>query len=127
MPLHKIRLHLARDAEHPDGDRNHGYELILPLDSEGRIDLKEWREHREACKVTRFHPDEEVQQGHIVHKAGGAGGATWVFHYDVVGDPEDDETGFHFENHRFVKKDYVSIREQDEETYTFLIIGVTQL
>ncbi len=66
-------------------------------------------------------------RGHLVHRAGGAGGSTWVFHYDVEGDPDEDETGFHFESHTFRQGDYVSVREMDEELHTFIVVSVRPL
>lgn len=125
--LHLIRLELARDPEHPDGDRNHGYEFVAPLDPMGRLDVDTWRESRERCTVHRFHAEEDDMRGHLIHRAGGAGGSTWVFHYDVEGDPEEDETGFHFETHTFKQGDYVSVREMDEQVHTFVVVQIRPL
>lgn len=52
----EIRLELAREKDHPEGDRAIGYTLIAPLDNEGRIDAETWQSHREACKVVRRRP-----------------------------------------------------------------------
>ena len=51
-------------------------------------------------------------------------GAAWAFHYDVVGDEDDDEAGFKFDSHRFAVGEYVSIREHDGETRTFIVESV---
>ena len=51
-----VRLLLAREKGHPSGDRNEGYDLVLPLDVEGRIDPSEWKAHQAACRVRRFRP-----------------------------------------------------------------------
>ncbi|GAB5471452.1 MAG: hypothetical protein Kilf2KO_44820 [Rhodospirillales bacterium] len=125
--LHLIRLELARDPTHPDGNRHHGYEFVAPLDPMGKLDLDAWHEQRELCHVHRFHAREEDMRGHLVHRPGGAGGATWVFHYDVEGDPDEDESGFHFETHSFRQGDYVSVKEMDEELHTFLVVSVRPL
>ncbi len=125
--LHLIRLELARDPEHPDGDRRHGYEFVAPLDAMGRLDLEAWKETRSRCTVHRFNSSDDDMRGHLVHRAGGAGGSQWIFHYDVEGDPEETEVGFHFESHSFNQGDYVSVRDLEEEMLTFLVVSVRPL
>jgi hypothetical protein len=44
MPLAHVELELAREPAHPFGDREHIYDLYLPLRADGRIDGT-----REAC------------------------------------------------------------------------------
>ena len=52
--LSKIRLELARDHGHPDGDAATGYEFAAPLNGDGKIDAEEWHRRRENCRVRRF-------------------------------------------------------------------------
>ncbi|MEO1191337.1 MAG: hypothetical protein AAFY02_06255 [Pseudomonadota bacterium] len=125
--LHLIRLELAREADHPEGDRHHGYEFVAPLDVMGQLDLEAWRDARERCTVRRFHAREEELHGHLVHRPGGVGGATWAFIYDDTSVEGEEETGFHFETHVFRQGEYVSIKEMDEELYTFLVVSVRPL
>jgi hypothetical protein len=113
-----IRLELAREAKFPSGNPEYGYRMIAPLDGEGHIDPAQWKEHRDACKVVRFRPDEEDEVGHLVRKGTGA----WAFHYDIQGDDED-EAGFRFGDERFIVGEYVSIREEDE-LHTFRVTSV---
>jgi len=120
MTIKKIRLELARDQEFPQGSAQHGYEFTAPLDGDGRISADEWHEHRDRCRVKRFWAGEASEAGHLVRKPGGS----WAFHYDVNGDPDDDETGYRFGNHVFVPGEYVSIREHDDELRTFRVISV---
>ncbi len=112
MALKKIRLELARTKEFPNGSRAHGYEIVAPLDHEGRLDAGAWKTGREHCRV---------RLGHLVHKPGGS----WAFHYDIAGDASADEAGYRFSAERFTPGEYVSIREQDEEMRTFRVITVT--
>ena len=51
-----LRIALAREPGHPDGDDDVAYIFIAPVDTEGRIDPKLWRAHREACRVARQRP-----------------------------------------------------------------------
>lgn len=37
-----VRLLLAREKGRPSGDSEEGYDLLVPLDSEGRLDAAEW-------------------------------------------------------------------------------------
>ena len=49
-----IRLELARDADHPHGDSANGYDLVAPLDGDGRLDLAACRAEPDRCRVRRF-------------------------------------------------------------------------
>ncbi len=121
--LHKITLHLAREKAHPEGSARCGYFITAPLDADGRIDLEAWREQQPLCFVERFWDDEAPQRGRLVRRAGGPGGASWGFDYDI-GTHADDEAGFRFGDHRFIKGEYVSVRDTDGDLRTFRIVAV---
>lgn len=117
--LKKIRLELARNHQHPAGERNIGYEFAAPLDDTGRIDATEWQKSRDHCRVRRFRPGEDDDIGHLVRKPGGS----WAFHYDIHSDEEDDESGYRFGDHEFRVGEYVSVRE-DDELHTYKVVRV---
>ena len=121
--LQRIRLHLARSRDFPEGSARHGYEFVAPLDESGHIDPEAWKEARDACTVTRFWGNDAREEGFLVHRAGGAGGSSWVFDY-AQGDSEDDETGYRFGDHPFVPGEYVSIRDEDGDMHTFVVFSV---
>ena len=121
--LKRIRLHLARSKEFPAGSARHGYEFVAPLDRNGHIDPKLWRQHREHCGVRRFWNGADEQIGRLVHKPGGAEHARWVFDYDTER-ADDDEGGHRFGSHAFKPGEYVSIRDNDEELHTFQVMTV---
>ena len=121
--LRRVRLELARDHDFPNGSSERGYDFIAPLDRQGHIDLDAWQHLRDRCRVRRFWEHEGEQVGHIVHKRGRA----WAFHYDIHGDPSQDEAGFRFESHAFLPGEYVSIKEQDGVLRTFRVKSVTEL
>jgi len=116
--LKTIRLNLARSPDFPSGSARHGYRFTAPLDAEGHLDPGAWREHRDHCRVVRYWGDEEDDIGHLVHRRAG-----WGFHYDIDGD-EGDEAGYKLGSHRFVPGEYVSIRDDDDETHTFQVVTV---
>ena len=120
MTLNIIRLELARDQDYPDGSSANGYEFVIPLNGDGRIDATAWRKVRERCRVRRFWEDEPDEQGHVIHRPGG----TWAFHYDLQGDADEDEPGYKFDSHIFRVGEYVSLREQDGAMRTFRIVSV---
>lgn len=120
MTLSIIRLELARDAKFPAGSPRHGYELVAPLTADGHIDPEAWPEQRERCRVRRFWAGEDDELGHVVRRKGGA----WAFHYDLAGDPEEDEAGYRFDEHLFKMGEYVSLREPDGELRTFKVVSV---
>ena len=121
--LRRIRLELARDPDYPEGSRERGYDLIVPLDEKGHISVEAWKEVRDRCRVRRFWAGEKEEVGHIVHKPGGA----WAFHYDIHGDAKHDETGFRFESHAFIPGEYDSLKEQDGVLRTFRVTSVIEL
>ena len=117
----QIRIVLAREPGHPDGDDEVAYIFVAPFDTEGRIDPKLWRAHREACRVARQRPNEADQLGYLVHQAGGA----WGFRYDDDANLPD-EAGYHFAEERFVVGEYVSINERDK-MHTYRVTTVSHL
>lgn len=120
MPrLSRITLELAREPQHPHGDRSHGYYLYLPLTEEGRIDVAAWDKVRTACRVRRFRPGEDDQHGRIRRGPGGK----WSFDYDDRSD-FDDEVGFRLTQESFVPGEYVSVREDDGRMHTFQVVAV---
>lgn len=118
MSLKTIRLELAREADHPLGSTDHGYEFKAPLTAEGRIDDSAWRSERQGCSVHRFWRGEDDQFGRLVHRNG-----RWAFHYDGE-EPEDDEPIFRFDRHVFREGEYVSITEHDGAQHTFKVARV---
>jgi hypothetical protein len=120
--LSHIRLELARSKEFPSGSPRHGYDLIAPLDAEGRIDPDEWRKHQKECGVRRFWENEEDTFGLLVHRPGGAEHARWMFDYGTGG--EDPDAGYRFGAHRFAVGEYVSISDHGGEVHTFKVASV---
>ena len=95
MSFNKIRLELARDHDFPDGSRDDEFTALLGQD--GRISESDWKGNRARCRVRRFWSGGPDEVGHLIRKPGGS----WAFHYDLLGDPDDDEAGYRFANHRF--------------------------
>lgn len=107
-----IRLLLARESGHPTGDRDEGYDVLAPLDTEGRIDADEWKRHQAHCRVRHFRPNEADRIGRLRRKPGGQ----WFFDYEEG--ERDDEIGFRFADERFVVGEYVSLgRSGEMHTY----------
>ena len=109
----RITLHLARTKEHPTGSHEHGYDIVAPLDAEGKIDVAEWRKHKELCRVHRFWGQEE-DTGFLRHRPGGVGGATWLIDYDETRD-DDDEPAYRLGDHVMQVGEYLSIRDDEGE------------
>ncbi|MGB8398390.1 hypothetical protein [Bradyrhizobium sp.] len=117
----QIRIELAREPGHPEGDAATAYIIVAPLDTEDRIDPKLWREHREACRITRLRPDHDDARGHLLHRPDGS----WAFHYDSDASLPD-AVGFHFADERFVPGEYVSINEGGK-MHTYRVVSVSHL
>lgn len=118
----RIRLELAREAGHPDGDRGIGYTMIAPLKADGRLDVATARIYRDDCKVIRFRPGEDSQEGYLRCRPGGF----WAFHYELADGEEDDDRGYKFADHRFIPGDYLTVIE-DEGAHTYRVATVEAL
>ncbi len=116
--LQNISLRLARGHGHPEGSNHYGYEIIAPLDSSGHLDTETWRQRRDQCRVRRIWAGEPDRHGRLIHRSGGANGATWIIDYDDTS-TVDDEAGYRLDAHRFVEGEYVSIRDDDGDLHTF--------
>ena len=114
-----VRLELAREAGHPDGDPRHGYDVMVPLDDEAKIAGSIFREFPDACRVHRFRRGEEDMVGRLRHGPGG----TWFIDYGTDS-RAGEERGFHFRDERFRVGEYVSIREDDGRMHTFKVSQV---
>ena len=124
--LRLITLDLARCADFPTGSVRHGYSFVAPLTADGHLDAGAWHEQRHRCYVRRFWAGEPDRIGHLVHRRGGSGGATWCFEYnDVIG--TEAEAGHHLQQHCFVSGEYVSILQDDEELKTFKVADVRKV
>ena len=97
-PLHRITLNLARSKTAPEGSSLNRYEIIAPLDGEGHLDATTWKDRRKDCTVLRVNGHER-KSGLLVHKHGGAGGATWMVDYNASMEA-DDEAGYRLGSHR---------------------------
>jgi hypothetical protein len=113
----QIRVELAREPGHLEGDAGFAYLIIAPLDADDGIEAKLQREHREACRITRRRPDQDDKHGHLVHRGGG-----WAFNYPDT----PDEVGFHFADERFSVGEYVSIKEGGK-MHTYRVVSVSHL
>ncbi|MDI6625433.1 MAG: hypothetical protein QME55_11940 [Brevundimonas sp.] len=119
-PLHHIRLELAREPGKPAGDPQSGYDLVAPLDADGRLDPTAMRDLGEPCRVRRFESNDTVATGQLKH----VGRDGWVL--DFPGDAED-QTGFRFGEERFVLGEYVSVRAPDGDQHTFRVAQLRTL
>lgn len=113
-----VRLELARQLEYPNGDSGHGYEVIVPLARNWRLDIPLWEANPRACQVRRFRRGEPDVFGHLERVAQGR----WHFSYDR--NQPSERLGFRFENEQYSRGQYVSIQETDGNTYEFVISAV---
>lgn len=121
MSLYNIRMELARTKSHPDGSKACGYELLAPLDAEGRLDLDAFRKVKESCLVRRFWENEDDRHGRLEHTQG----RVWKFAYDDAEDVRDEEEPLHrLDRHLFKVGEYVSVTEWDGEKLPFIILSV---
>jgi hypothetical protein len=124
--LQQIILHLARSPDHPQGCNDIGYEIIAPLDDDGRLDSIGWHARRSRCRVRRLAMGEPDRVGSLQHRAGGINGATWLFDFDPDSD-SDDEPGYRLETHVFRPGEYVSIGDSKRRFRTFRVVEVRPL
>ena len=119
----QIRIALAREPGHPEGDDEVAYIFVAPLDSEGPHRFKA------LAGASRGLPGRAAASqrsrtsiGHLVHHPGGG----WGFHYDDETNLPD-EVGYHFADERFIVGEYVSINEQRQDAHLPRDDGVARL
>lgn len=120
--LKRVVLTLARGSGFPEGSDQHGYEMRVPLHPDGHLDADGCLGQSGRFHVRRFWADEPDRIGRMQHRAGGAGGATWVIDYDEMA-AEDDEAGYRFDLRAFVPGEYVTIRDA-HGAHTFRVATV---
>ncbi len=107
--FHRISLRRAPSPRYPAGRDDDGFEIVAPLDGEGRLDAAglEGKEH--LCRVERFAPGEARRHGGLVHRAGrGRRRAAWEFDHDVGGELHAGELA----NARFAIGAVVTLRDR---------------
>ena len=114
--MRQVRLELARCHEFPEGSKDHGYELSLPLTRAGHLDRENWLKQRNEAGFRRFWADEE-EHGQLHHGRHG-----WILSFNEAKDG--DEIIFKGDEHRFAEGEYVSIKERDGITRTFRVTSV---
>lgn len=112
-----VRLLLAREKDRPVGDSEEGYDLLVPLTADNRLDAAEWKAHQAQCRVRWFGEGRPERIGRLRRKPGGQ----WYFDYEE-GD-RDDETGFRLGDERFIVGEYVSV-SQGGEMHTYQVARV---
>ncbi|WP_339873241.1 hypothetical protein [uncultured Brevundimonas sp.] len=110
-----IRLELAREPDHPRGSASTGYDLVAPLDAEGRLDPAALKAAPERSHVRRFVDDATVATGRLRHADDGR----WILDLDP-GDAED-VTGFRLGEEKFVLGEYVSLLTARGTQHTYAV------
>lgn len=116
--FHHVRLELAREPGHPAGDPTEGYDIVAPLDADGRLDGEALRAEPERGHVRRFTDGQTVGTGRLQHGPGGQ----WTLDLEV-GDTAD-ARGFRFGEERFVAGEYVSLTLPSGEQHTYVVARV---
>ena len=115
----KIRLELAREAAHPWGDAQTGYEFVAPLDGDGYIRADLWSQNTRDCVMRAFSPERPDRRGRLARTAQGE----WYFDYDDT-KASDDEMGYRFGAEQFVGGEDVSIADDGGKMHTYRVTGV---
>ncbi len=116
MALYRLILRLARNPGYPEGDRSQGYVIVAPLDADDRLDVDEWRQHRNACTIVRFAPGlDRDADGWLTHRAD-----HWMFHYDEASEGAD-EPVFRLSQHRLALGDYVTVQDSDDQERVYRV------
>lgn len=119
--LHHVRLELAREPGHPHGSADVGYDLVLPLDADLRIDAEACRADAGRWRVRRFRQGQTDKVGQLKETAPGA----WIFDFEPG--EADDEAGFRLSEEQFTPGEYVSISTPAGLQRTFRVVACQPL
>jgi len=117
MSWKRVRLELARSHEFPGGSTRHGYELVLPLSPDDRVDEKALAAAPQVATVHRFWEGEGDAVGQIERV-----GSEWRISY--ARGNSDDEPLHRFASHRFREGEYVSVRTAEGAEHAFKVVAV---
>jgi hypothetical protein len=112
-----VKLLLAREKGHPQGEHLQGYDLLVPLHDNGQLDAETWKKHQASCRVRYFTGNGNERIGRLRRKPGGQ----WYFDYEEG--ELDDEIGFRFGEERFVLGEYISVKDR-RATHTYQVARV---
>ncbi len=122
MTMKRIVLQLARNPGTPSGKENRGYTIYAPLQEDGHLDEREWRERQEECKVVRFNPDPDERATGLLRYRG----SDWIFDYDPE-DDSDDEVGCRLNEHYFHEGEYLTITAFGKSPLTYKVTDVSSM
>jgi hypothetical protein len=114
--LYKVKLELALCREFPNGNTACGYELIVPLTSDHRLDYRAWLQHRHGNSVCRYWPKVEWR-GELKRDRGG-----WYFAFGY-GEARD-EAVLRRGDDRFIVGEWIPIIEFDGQTRIFRVVEI---
>jgi hypothetical protein len=114
--FHHVRLELAREPDHPAGDPGFGYDLVIPLDSDQKLDKTACQMQAKPSRVRRFRNDATEAVGRLARSDDGR----WFFDFEPG--EADDEFGFRLDDERFVPGEYISIRAANGVPHTFRVM-----
>ena len=113
--FYHVRLEMARAPDAPTGDPGEGYDIVAPLDADGRLDADAWRAEPGRAYARRFSDGVTEARGRLRL---GTGGRWFV---DLPGEAED-AVGFRFGDERFVVGEYVSLTLPSGEQNTYQVV-----
>jgi hypothetical protein len=119
--FHHVRLELAREPGSPAGDPTDGYDIVAPLDGDGRLDGDALRAEPERGHVRRFLREATVSKGQLRQGPGGR----WIL--DMEDGDDEDATGFRFGEERFVLGEYVSLSLPSGDQHTYVVARVVEV
>ena len=118
--FYHIRLEMARESGRPAGDPGEGYDIVAPLDADGRLDPDAWRKDPERCYARRFSDGQTEAKGRLRYA-----NRRWLI--DLEPGEAADATGFRFADERFTQGEYVSLTLPDGEQHTYAVAAVKPL
>ena len=121
MALSRIIMRLARNpgTEFIYGDPGRGYSLIAPLTTVGQLDLAAYETDPCACRVHRFAPETEGENGYLKRQ-----NDVWYFDY-LNDETSDDEPLYRLGEHSFRIGDYVTVSDEIGRNLTYRVSEVS--
>ncbi|MBB3971379.1 hypothetical protein [Hansschlegelia beijingensis] len=124
--MKRVLLHLVHGGGQLHPSRRHGYDIVAPLDEDGRLNTDLWRSHWAYCRVIRFWGDSPSMAGMLRYRPAALEEEGWFLDFDP-NSKDDDQFGYRLDIRKFMPGGYLSLHDRHDDVCKFQIVNVSEL